>query len=114
MSEFRKINRLLQTESPVSPGADDEEIAIFASYLSKVENLVVVVSDMARNTSRIYCGGFAGLYRAVDIGIKDRCPVFPPAPGGVDLRLHLKCQGAPVGDRESLFLTFMVPPVWNI
>ena len=33
MSEFRKINRLLQTESPVSPGADDEEIAIFASYL---------------------------------------------------------------------------------
>lgn len=61
MSEFRKINRLLQTEKPVSPGADDEDIAIFARYLSKVENLVVVVSDMARNTSRIYCGGFASI-----------------------------------------------------
>ena len=66
MSEFRKINRLLQTESPVSPGADDEEIAIFASYLSKVENLVVVVSDMARHTSRLYCGGFADI-----LGLKD-------------------------------------------
>lgn len=66
MSEFRKINRLLQTESSVSPGADDEDIAIFASYLSKVENLVVVVSDMARNTSRIYCGKFAD-----SLGLKD-------------------------------------------
>lgn len=66
MSEFRKLNRLLQTEKTGRPEADDEDISIFARYLSKVENLVVVVSDMARNTSRIYRGGFAGI-----LGLKD-------------------------------------------
>ncbi len=59
MSDFSKINSLLKTGRASVPASDDSGVEVFARYLSEIENLVVVVSDMIRDTSRIFCGRFA-------------------------------------------------------
>lgn len=64
MSHFSQIDSLLRrgshdaTHAPTGASSPNP-VADFARYLSEIENLVVVVSDMATNTSAIYAGRFA-------------------------------------------------------
>lgn len=64
MSDFTQIDTLLRQSAPDPThepphSSTHDAVADFARYLSEIENLVVVVSDMATNTSAIYAGRFA-------------------------------------------------------
>ena len=59
MTEKTTLNRLLKNQSfPVSRNTGDS-IDTFASILAKLEQSIVVLSDLRNNRSRIYCGEFA-------------------------------------------------------
>lgn len=59
MNNFTKLDRLLRQQS--SPGSREEGTPIhdYARAMSVVENVVAVVSDLKRGTSRIFNGRFA-------------------------------------------------------
>lgn len=64
MSHFTQIDSLLRRGAHDATHASahsdiHSSVADFARYLSEIENLVVVVSDMDANTSAIYAGRFA-------------------------------------------------------
>lgn len=59
-SAFRKLDRMLKNQ----PFDDVSDMAVnpfaYARCMAEVENVVAVVSDLSRLTSRIFAGGFAG------------------------------------------------------
>lgn len=59
MSDFKKIDTLLKMQPKASDAPLSEEIEAYALCKSELEGLIVVVSDLVNDSSRIYAGGFA-------------------------------------------------------
>ena len=59
MSNFRKLDSILRSHGS-SAGECDYDIAVsYAEAIARIECAVVVLSDLSRNVSRIFTGGFA-------------------------------------------------------
>lgn len=61
MSNRPKLDKLLKNQSSSSRAADLQGLLCYAEGISKIENVVAVVSDLKNNTSRIYSGKFGAL-----------------------------------------------------
>ena len=58
-NHFEKLDRLLRGQALESDGLDEEMVCLYAEMLSRVENALVVVSNLAEGSSRIFAGSFA-------------------------------------------------------
>lgn len=58
MDSFSRINKILKTQPFATNSITEETIAIYASALCLLENLLVVVTDLRSNSSRIFAGAF--------------------------------------------------------
>ncbi|MDE6050892.1 MAG: hypothetical protein K2G08_04330, partial [Paramuribaculum sp.] len=60
MQAFRKLNNLLRSENThIATSAQLPDAYAYARCMAEIEGVVAVVSDIARSTSRIFCGAFA-------------------------------------------------------
>ena len=61
----KTLDRLLRSENKANGGVPLSDILVSMRFLARVENVLIVVSDMAEGKSHIIAGGFA---RNLDIG----------------------------------------------
>ncbi len=66
MENQKKLDRLMRSQSFEPPVVTLLEVQDYARTMADIENVVVVVSDIANSNSRIFAGGFAEV-----IGLKD-------------------------------------------
>lgn len=59
MKTRSRLHALLTHSGAAAGDSDDDGVMNYARYCASIENSVVVVSDMAREKSRIFCGAFA-------------------------------------------------------
>ena len=60
MQAFRKLNNLLRSQNThIDTPAQLPDAYAYARCMAEIEGVVAVVSDIARSTSRIFCGAFA-------------------------------------------------------
>lgn len=55
----RKLDRLLRDQAGTSSAITGEDIYFYAQTLARIENALVVVSDLRQDTSRIFSGRFS-------------------------------------------------------
>lgn len=55
----KKLDRILRSQAELAKTNEDKRIYSFAENLSRIESALVVVSDIAKGTSRIFSGTFA-------------------------------------------------------
>lgn len=61
MSNRPKLDKLLKNQSQMARVPDFQSLLRYAENLAKIENVVVVVSDIKNNVSKIYSGKFGTL-----------------------------------------------------
>lgn len=59
MNDKNALNKLLKNQAFPSPGLSVDSLDLFARMLVKLEQCIVVLSDLRANRSRIYCGAFS-------------------------------------------------------
>ena len=55
----RKLDRLLRSQAESTLKYDDNQIYEFAENIARIEQALVVVSDLSKGSSRIFSGSFA-------------------------------------------------------
>ncbi len=58
MSNLPKLNQLLKSQSIKADSIEATRLLDYAEYVSRIENVTAVVSDLRRGTSRIFPGKF--------------------------------------------------------
>lgn len=66
MDNFKKLDSLLKQEASQENSISGSDVYTYAECMSKLENVIAVVSDLQRNSSRIFAGEFAK-----EIGLAD-------------------------------------------
>lgn len=58
MDSFTRIDKILKTQPYAAANITDDTLSTYASALCLLENLIVVVTDLRNNSSKIFAGGF--------------------------------------------------------
>ena len=58
MSNLPKLNQLLKSQSIKADSIEATQLLDYAEYISRIENVTAVVSDLRRGTSQIFPGKF--------------------------------------------------------
>lgn len=71
MSNLTKLNRLLKSQSVKADPIDATQLLDYAANISRIENVTAVVSDLRRDTSRIFPGKFGIVLGIVNYSEED-------------------------------------------
>lgn len=71
MSNFVKLDAMLRRQAATTPDFGDERVYDYARCMAHIENVVAVVSDLSRGTSRIFNGAFADIIGLTDYSDED-------------------------------------------
>lgn len=71
MSNLTKLNRLLKSQSVKADPIDATQLFDYAANISRIENITAVVSDLRRDTSRIFPGKFGIVLGIVNYSEED-------------------------------------------
>ncbi len=66
MDNFKKLDSILKLEASQEKSVSGFDVFAYAEYVSKLENVIAVVSDLQLNTSRIFAGDFAKVIGLTD------------------------------------------------